>query len=328
MTKLLSALVAGLFALVLGVAAVAAGTTETQAPPSAVALEEIPADLLPVYQEGAARCPGLPWQVLAAIGAIESNHAQGGADHLTGEVDPPILGPALDGSPGVLAIPDASFADGWAHALGPMQFLPSTWERWATLASGRPAGAVPSPHNAWDAIHSAALLLCGGRPEVGDLEAAVYAYNHSQAYVDQVLATATAYGLGASVTAASTGTASGDAVVAAAMSALGVPYVWGGASPETGFDCSGLVQWAYAQVGITLPRTTSEQIGVGVAVGDNELQLGDLLFSRGGVPPHDLGHVAIYTGGGMQVVAPRTGEVVSLRPVDTEAVQAVRRVLS
>src|SRR3989442_5105057 len=75
---------------------------------------------------------------------------------------------------------------------------------------------------------------------------------------------------------------SGDAVVAAAMTQLGVPYVWGGETPGIGFDCSGLVQWAYAQIGIALPRTTNQQVLVGIAVTNvDELRPGDLIFTRG-----------------------------------------------
>jgi cell wall-associated NlpC family hydrolase len=86
------------------------------------------------------------------------------------------------------------------------------------------------------------------------------------------------------------------------------------------------VQWAYAQIGVTLPRTTGEQLDFGVAVTDGDLRPGDLVFSRGGIPTHDYGHVALYAGGGNVIVAPHTGDVVSIRPLPR--VQAVRRVLA
>jgi cell wall-associated NlpC family hydrolase len=119
-----------------------------------------------------------------------------------------------------------------------------------------------------------------------------------------------------------------DAVVAAAMSAIGTPYVWGGASPETGFDCSGLVQWAYARAGVAVPRTTSDQVRVGVPVPADQLAPGDLVFTRGGRPAHDLGHVAIYVGGGRVIVAPHPGTDVALQQLDSQRVQAARRVLA
>jgi cell wall-associated NlpC family hydrolase len=92
---------------------------------------------------------------------------------------------------------------------------------------------------------------------------------------------------------------------AAAIAAryLGVPYRWGGASPA-GFDCSGLVAYVYAQLGITLPHYTVAQYALGVAVARDQLQPGDLVFFDG------LGHVGIYIGGGQFIHAPHTGDVV------------------
>ncbi|HUP68574.1 MAG TPA: C40 family peptidase [Acidimicrobiales bacterium] len=118
-----------------------------------------------------------------------------------------------------------------------------------------------------------------------------------------------------------------EAVLAAARSVLGTPYVWGGASPSAGFDCSGLVQWAYRQAGVTVPRTTAELIRTGVAVDLTDLRPGDLVFSRGGRPVRDFGHVAIYAGDNTVIIAPHSGEVVSVKPLRPGSVQAVRRVL-
>jgi cell wall-associated NlpC family hydrolase len=91
----------------------------------------------------------------------------------------------------------------------------------------------------------------------------------------------------------------------AAMSQLGTPYVWGGGSPG-GFDCSGLVMWAYAQVGVSLPHSSYGQYGAGVPVSRDQLQAGDLVFFDG------LGHVGIYIGGDQFVHAPHTGDVVKI----------------
>ena len=79
-----------------------------------------------------------------------------------------------------------------------MQFLPSTWRRWGRLAPGRPSGAAPSPHNAWDAIWTAAAYLCGRAGRVADVRAAIKTYNRSDAYVDKVLAKAGEYDQSAS----------------------------------------------------------------------------------------------------------------------------------
>jgi cell wall-associated NlpC family hydrolase len=94
-------------------------------------------------------------------------------------------------------------------------------------------------------------------------------------------------------------------VVGVALSQLGTPYVWGGGAPG-GFDCSGLVAWAYAQVGVSLPHSSYAQYGYGVPVSQAELQPGDLVFFDG------LGHVGIYIGGGQFVHAPHTGDVVKI----------------
>jgi peptidoglycan DL-endopeptidase CwlO len=94
-------------------------------------------------------------------------------------------------------------------------------------------------------------------------------------------------------------------VVGIAMRYLGIPYVWGGASPA-GFDCSGFVMYVYAQVGVSLPHSSYAQYGVGVAVPSDQLQAGDLVFFDG------LGHVGIYIGGGQFIHSPHTGDVVKI----------------
>jgi cell wall-associated NlpC family hydrolase len=94
-------------------------------------------------------------------------------------------------------------------------------------------------------------------------------------------------------------------VVQYAMSQLNTPYVWGGAAPG-GFDCSGLVMWAYAQVGVSLPHSSYAQYGMGVPVSKDQLQPGDLVFFDG------LGHVGLYIGGGQFIHAPHTGDVVKI----------------
>jgi cell wall-associated NlpC family hydrolase len=214
-----------------------------------------------------------------------------------------------------------------------MQFLPSTWASWGVVAPDRPPDAHPDPQNAWDAAYTAARFVCAGAEQISDLDQAILRYNHSAAYVREVLAKATAYGLGSGQAPPAGGLApgSGDAVVAAAMSQLGVPYRWGDETPGVGFDCSGLVQWSYARIGVDLPRTTVGQVTAGVPVDVDQLRPGDLIFSRGIEPngeKRDLGHVAIYARGGMEVVAPHSGTVVSLHMVVPSQVQEVRRLLS
>ncbi len=321
--KVVAGLVASVLALILGATLIATGTTPTAAA-SAAAVGEIPPSLLPVYQHAAATCDGLPWQVLAAIGFLESRHAAGRADPATGETSPPIIGAPLDGRNGQARIPDPTSADGWMHAQGPMQFLPTTWHTWERLAPGRPPTVLPDIQNAWDAIYGAAAYLCQGTGHLTNLHAAINAYAGSIDYYPRVISKAIEYGLGQNPTA--TGGDVGARAVAAASRELGVPYVYGAASPEAGFDCSGLIVWAYAQAGVALPRVTYDQVRVGTPVQYGDLQAGDLIFRRGDVPTRDFGHVAMYVSAGIEINAPHTGAVVSLRAVDVSSIQAIRRV--
>ena len=98
----------------------------------------------------------------------------------------------------------------------------------------------------------------------------------------------------------------GAQVVAIAMQYLGVPYVWGGGSPSTGFDCSGFTMFVFAQVGVSLPHYAAAQYGMGVPVSRDQLQPGDLVFF------HNLGHMGMYIGGGNFIHAPHTGDVVKI----------------
>jgi len=96
-----------------------------------------------------------------------------------------------------------------------------------------------------------------------------------------------------------------SSVVSIALQYLGVPYVWGGASPS-GFDCSGLTMYAYAKVGVYLPHNAAMQYGRGTPVSRSQLAPGDLVFFNG------LSHVGMYIGGGRFVHAPHTGDVVKI----------------
>ena len=94
-------------------------------------------------------------------------------------------------------------------------------------------------------------------------------------------------------------------VVAVAMAQLGKPYVWAAEGPDA-FDCSGLVAYAYAQVGVSLPHSSYAMWGLGVPVSEDQLEPGDLVFFEG------LGHVGMYIGGGSFIHAPHTGTVVQI----------------
>jgi cell wall-associated NlpC family hydrolase len=98
-------------------------------------------------------------------------------------------------------------------------------------------------------------------------------------------------------------------VVGIALQYLGTPYVWAGAAPG-GFDCSGLIMYAYSQIGVSLPHSSYAMWGDGTPVPRDQLEPGDLVFFDG------LGHVGLYIGGGEFVHAPQTGDVVKVSSLD------------
>ena len=117
-----------------------------------------------------------------------------------------------------------------------------------------------------------------------------------------------------------------NAMLKAAMSRRGLPYVWGGAGPTT-FDCSGLVQWSFRQAGIVMPRVAADQALSGPAVPVSQLQPGDLLFYHTDpTDPRYISHVAIYLGNGWMLQAPEPGLDVEVVPADfgSEFAGAVR----
>jgi len=97
-----------------------------------------------------------------------------------------------------------------------------------------------------------------------------------------------------------------DQVVLDGLKQIGVPYKWGGASPQTGFDCSGLVMWLWARHGVSLPHFAASQYHLGPQVAESDLRIGDLVFF------HKLGHVGIYIGHGYVLHAPHTGATVEI----------------
>ncbi len=274
----------------------ALGALDVTAAPSAVAQGSIPASYLVLYDQAAASCPGLSWAYLAAIGTVESSNG-------------------------------ANAAVSSAGAMGPMQFLPGTF-----AAYDHPVGADQSPNPAdsasppdindpTDAIFAAARYLCSLGAASNPTDAAV-AYNcgnggtacqaASAGYAGEVMALAERY-------QATTSTTSTDNVaLLGAISQLGVPYRWGGESPGAGFDCSGLMQWAFAQAGVALPRVAQDQFDATTAVSDPVA--GDLVFFGGS--DSDVTHVGMLIAPGEMIDAPDTGAVVREEPIPTVAGQS------
>src|SRR6202034_1327326 len=105
----------------------------------------------------------------------------------------------------------------------------------------------------------------------------------------------------------------GEIALRAALTRQGDPYVWAAAGPYD-FDCSGLVVWAFAQEGISLPHYTGSLWNSGMHVSESDLEPGDLVFFFA-----DISHVGIYVGNGLMVDAPSAGQVVQVQPVFSDA---------
>jgi len=261
--------------------------------PSVIALSDIPPEYLALYMDAAQTCQGLPWGVLAGIGEVESDHGQSTA-------------------PGVQS------GANYAGAEGPMQFEPATFVQYAVDAD--PSSKL-SPYDPADAVYTAASMLCANGASSGTaagIRQAVFAYNHSAAYVSRVLAWAARYSVPAPSPAA-------VVAIAFALRQIGKPYRWGATGPNA-YDCSGLIYAAYAAAGIRIARTTFGWRHDGPQVPLTQIQPGDLLFYPGSDgTAKNPGHVVMYLGGSQVIQAPQTGEDVQIDPLNMSgAVVATR----
>lgn len=302
-------------------ATAASQTPAGRSAPVNTAVTGIPQRMLTAYLTGAAQvtayvngCKGMRWQILAGIARVESDHASGHQVSSNGDITPVIVGPRLDGSGAggnTTAIRDTD-SGRWDNdteferAVGPFQFLPATFLTYGKDGNGD--GTV-SPHNADDAAASAAVYVCGNGRDLGareQLRAALHTYNASWAYVDDVLSGIDRYDALGTTPARPTGNAA--TAIEAALAQQGLPYSWGGGGPNgpttgiccspsgqdgrtvTGFDCSGLTVYAFAQAGITLPRTAAAQAGTGQRIRGRRIWLFQRLAHRaragGRLPRH------------------------------------------
>ncbi|MBO3750809.1 bifunctional lytic transglycosylase/C40 family peptidase [Streptosporangiaceae bacterium NEAU-GS5] len=266
---------------------------------SKTAQSDIPPEYLKEYKKSAQKI-GIQWEVLAGIGKRETDHGRS-------------------------KLPGVSSGTNYAGAAGPMQFLISTWGGKAKMkipstfngyASDGDDDGIGDVYNPADAILGAARMLKrNGAPD--DLRKAIFAYNHANWYVDQVLEFAKKYTENGQIEVLPDAdpacdipfVASAPNVVVAkildyALEQRGKPYRWGGTGPDA-FDCSGIVYMAYRNAGLSIPRTTFGQYPFGVTVQAGQEQAGDLVFFNAG-PGTSLqhpGHVGLIVSPGKMVEA-------------------------
>ncbi len=290
-----------------------AGITGQQAaacqaqPAASTAAASIPASYLADYQKAGARY-GIPWTVLAGIGTVESANGRSTA-------------------PGVHSGTNAY------GAAGPMQFgtggaAGNTWGGAPVHPASQHTGGygidgdgdgIADVYDPGDAIPSAAWFLQAHGAPAG-LQAALFAFNHSAAYVSDVLSWAARYAAGGAEAISAAGspacqqaalgplpTGTAGKIIAYAEAQLGKPYQYGSTGPDA-FDCSGLAMMAYRAAGVYIPRTSQEQWQSGTRIPPSAAQPGDLVFFAGSDgTPQAPGHVGIVTGNGKMIEAYATG---------------------
>ncbi|GAA0356688.1 NlpC/P60 family protein [Actinoallomurus spadix] len=261
----------------------------------------IPSNYLELYKK-AGQQYGIPWNVLAGIGWVETHHGQ-------------------------LKAPGVSSGENYAHAGGPMQFIPGTWAQFGVDGNG---DGKKSRYDPADAIPAAARYLKhNGAPQ--KMRSAIFMYNHLVSYVNNVLSWAKKYASGNFDVVQANGPSCSDVngapvapsavaakVIAYEKAQIGKPYVYGATGPNS-FDCSGLTMSAYKSAGVTIPRLSDDQYWWGALVPRGQEQPGDLVFFEY-LPGHTgPGHVGtVYNPQkGIMIVAPHTGDVVKYQNYKT-----------
>jgi peptidoglycan DL-endopeptidase CwlO len=301
-----------------GGCASAQGGAGTQPSASTDASDSIPASYLALFQQIGEQY-GVPWVILAGIGKVESDD---GRSDLPGVHS----GANAFGAAGPMQIGIGGAAGNqWGGA--PVHPASEQVDGVATDADGGPDASVYDPA---DAIAGAAKYLLEHGVQ-DNAAAAIFAYNHSEAYVQLVLSYAAQYAAGgytvsavnaddvpgclpgASVAAspgAGTAQPPGQAAATAisfAEAQLGKPYLYGGTGPDA-YDCSGLVMMAYRAAGVDIPRTSQQQWLWGPQVPASQAEPGDLVFFAGADgTPQAPGHVGIVIGNGEMIEAYATG---------------------
>jgi peptidoglycan DL-endopeptidase CwlO len=293
-------------------------------PAAGAQAKTIPADYLFWYKKVGQQY-GVPWPILAGIGTVESDN---GRTTLPGVHS----GANAFGAAGPMQIGIGGAA---GNQWGGLAVHPAS-EHVNGVATDGDGDGIASVYDPADAIAGAAKYLVehGVTNSVPD---AIFAYNHSQSYVQLVMSFASDYARGgfsvspvtvAQVPGCITGTgqtaskfrvgqapnATVASAIAFAEAQLGKPYQWGATGPDT-FDCSGLVMMAYRAAGVLIPRTSEEQWTWGPQVPASQAEPGDLVFFAGADgTPTSPGHVGLVIGGGLMIEAYATGFPIRIAP--------------
>lgn len=273
--------------------------------------EGVPPQYMPIYLAAEAKY-GVPWHTLAAIHFVETTFS---------------THPSMTSHVG---------------AIGPMQFMPKTWLGWSYPGGsklgdidGIPMEVLTNPAmikkyggygtdangdgkaDPWDledAIHTAAKYLSANGYNSSPRNA-VWQYNHDNSYVDKVLSLSEKYKNAATYKPSGGGSFNpndpntSDVVkgaIAEASKYLGGKYTWGGNKPSTSFDCSGIIEWSYKQVGVYVPRVSRDQYKYTKRISPSEARPGDLVFF-GATGSFPVTHVGIVLGDGKMLNAQNNG---------------------
>ena len=286
-----------------------------QPPASTAAANSVPANYLHWFRLVGAQYR-VPWVVLAGIAKVESDdgmttlpgvHSNANAFGAAGPMQIGIGGAAGNQWGGAPVHPASDHVSG--------------------VATDENGDGVASVYDPADAIAGAARYLVQ-HGVLDNVASAIFAYNHLESYVQDVLGWASTYAKGGySVTPVTVdnapsclpgvGLTSSNAAAAAityAEAQLGKPYQWGGTGPDA-FDCSGLVMMAYRAAGVDMPRTSQEQWRWGPRVPANAVQPGDLVFFAGADGSAKApGHVGLVIGGGLMIESPAPGLTIRITP--------------
>lgn len=279
----------------------------------------VPPQYMAYYRAAEAKY-GVPWHTLAAIHFVETTFS---------------THPSMTSHVG---------------AIGHVQFMPRTWVGWSYKGGqvtalgdiqGIPMEVLTNPaiikkHGGYgvdangdgkadpwdieDAIFSAANYLQKNGYSTSP-RTAVWHYNHDYSYVDKVLGLSEQYknaatykptpGGGVEFGSNFNGPEAVKIAINEAYKYLGYPYKWGGATPQTSFDCSGIVQWSYKKAGINLPRVSRDQYKATQKISPSEAKAGDLVFFVGHKGSSYITHVGLYIGNGKMLSAQNAGLVVT-----------------